>query len=159
MDQIINLLDEPLILVFIILFFGSWLGQIKIKGLSLGAAGVLLVAMVFGHFGYEVSPIVQNLGLSLFIVAIGLQAGPRFFRMMRSKGMIFGLISLSIILISVITTVIVAKVFHLSAPLSVGLKIGRASCRERVGVARGCAWADEGWMQVQPSRGGRAAVV
>lgn len=124
MDHIINLLDEPLILVFIILFLGSWLGQIKVKGLSLGAAGVLLVAMVFGHFGYEVSPIVQNLGLSLFIVAIGLQAGPRFFRMMRSKGMIFGLISLSIILISVITTVIVAKLFHLSAPLSVGLMTG-----------------------------------
>jgi len=124
MEQIIHLLDEPLILVFVILFLGSWLGQIKIKGLSLGAAGVLLIAMVFGHFGYEVSPIVQNLGLSLFIVAIGLQAGPRFFRMMRSKGMVFGLISLFIILISVITTIIVAKLFHLSAPLSVGLMTG-----------------------------------
>lgn len=124
MNVIIDVLDEPLILVFIILFLGSWLGQIKVKGLSLGAAGVLLVAMVFGHFGYEVSPIVQNLGLSLFIVAIGLQAGPRFFRMMRSKGMIFGLISLCIILISIITTIIVAKVFHLSAPLSVGLMTG-----------------------------------
>lgn len=124
MEHIIHLLDEPLILVFVILFLGSWLGQIKIKGLSLGAAGVLLIAMVFGHFGYEVSPIVQNLGLSLFIVAIGLQAGPRFFRMMRSKGMVFGLISLFIILISVITTIIVAKLFHLSAPLSVGLMTG-----------------------------------
>src|SRR5690625_2710774 len=112
MDQIINLLDEPLILVFIILFFGSWLGQINIKGLSLGAAGVLLVAMVFGHFGYEVSPIVRNFGLSLFIVAIGLQAGRRVVRMFRSKRMIFGIISLSFILISVITTVIVPKVFH-----------------------------------------------
>lgn len=78
MEQLIELLNEPLILVFVILFLGSWLGQIKIKGLSLRAAGVLLVAMVFGHFGYEVSPIIQNLGLSLFIVAIGLQAGPSF---------------------------------------------------------------------------------
>lgn len=124
MNYIIELLDEPLILVFIILFLGSWLGQIKIKGLSLGAAGVLLIAMVFGHYGYEVSPIVQNLGLSLFIVAIGLQAGPRFFRMMRSKGVIFGLISFFIILVSVITTIIVAKLFDLSAPLSVGLMTG-----------------------------------
>src|SRR5690625_2820971 len=109
MEHIIHLLDEPLILVFVILFLGSWLGQIKIKGLSLGAAGVLLIAMVFGHFGYEVSPIVQNLGLSLFIVAIGLQAGPRFFRMMRSIWMIFVLLSYSIILISVLMTAIVAE--------------------------------------------------
>src|SRR5690625_7600159 len=116
MDQIISLLNEPLILVFIILFLGSWLGQIKVKGLSLGAAGVLLVAMVFGHFGYEVSPIVQNLGLCLFIVAIGLQAGPRFFRMMRSNAMIFGLISFSITFISVISTEIVFIVFNLSSP-------------------------------------------
>ena len=124
MEQLIELLNEPLILVFVILFLGSWLGQIKIKGLSLGAAGVLLVAMVFGHFGYEVSPIIQNLGLSLFIVAIGLQAGPSFFRMMRSKGMIFGIIALVIVTISVITTIIVAKTFHISPALSVGLMTG-----------------------------------
>ena len=79
MEFIQSLLGEPLILLFVILFLGSWFGMLTIRGLSLGAAGVLLVAMMFGHFGYAVSPIVQNLGLSLFIVAIGLQAGPRFF--------------------------------------------------------------------------------
>ncbi|WP_284139377.1 TrkA C-terminal domain-containing protein [Virgibacillus sp. LDC-1] len=124
MDDILQLLNEPLILVFVILFLGSSLGQIKIKGLSLGAAGVLLVAMVFGHFGYEVSPIIQNLGLSLFIVAIGLQAGPRFFRMLRSNGLVFGMIAFCIVIVSVVTTILVAKIFHLSAPLSVGLMTG-----------------------------------
>lgn len=124
MKAIQLLLDDPLILVFFILFLGAGLGQIKVRGLSLGSAGVLLVAIVFGHFGYQVSPIVQDLGLSLFIVAIGLQAGPRFFRMMRSKGMVFGIISLFIVLISVLVTFIVARLFNLSAPLSVGLMTG-----------------------------------
>lgn len=124
MEFVIRLLDEPLLLIFVILFLGSWVGQLEIKGLSLGSAGVLLIAMVFGHFGYDVSPIVQNLGLSLFIVAVGLQAGPRFFRMMRSSGMVFGVIGLFIVLVAAITTIIVSRLFHLSEALSIGLMTG-----------------------------------
>ena len=124
MDSIIVLLKDPLLVVVVIIFLGSWLGQIKFKGLSLGSAGVLLVAMVFGHFGYEVSPIIQSFGLSLFIVAVGLQAGPRFFRMIRTSGFIFGIIGLLIVFIAAITTILVAKVFDLSPALSIGLMTG-----------------------------------
>ncbi|MUV36781.1 putative transporter [Lentibacillus sp. JNUCC-1] len=124
MNAIVDLLHEPLILVFAILLLGSALGSVKVKGISLGAAGVLLVAMVFGHFGFQVYPVVQNLGLSLFIVAVGLQAGPRFFRMMRSNGLIFGIIALLIVVVSIGTTLIVAKLFNLSTALSVGLMTG-----------------------------------
>ncbi|MDE5412614.1 aspartate:alanine exchanger family transporter [Alkalihalobacterium chitinilyticum] len=124
MTFVAALLQEPLLLLFVILFLGSWFGQLSIKGLRLGTAGVLLVAMVFGHFGYEVSQVVQNFGLSLFIVAVGLQAGPRFFRMMRTNGLIFGIIALLVVFVSVITTIIVSKVFNLSPALSVGLMTG-----------------------------------
>lgn len=124
MNIIIKLLADPLVLLIIILFLGSWLGQIRFRGLSLGASGVLFVGMVFGHFGYQISPIVQNLGLSLFIVAIGLQAGPRFFRIMRTKGYIFAILAVTVVLVSVITTVIVSKLFHLPSALSVGLMTG-----------------------------------
>lgn len=119
-----ELLGDPLLLLFLILFLGSLLGGIKVRGLSLGSAGVLLVAMVFGHFGYEVSPIAQNLGLSLFIVSVGLQAGPRFFRMIRSKGIIFGMISVIVIFSASLTTVIVSKIFDISPALGVGLFTG-----------------------------------
>ncbi len=123
-EFVISLLNEPLLLLFVILFLGSMLGQAKIKGLSLGTSGVLLVAMLFGHFGYEISQTVQNLGLSLFIVAVGLQAGPRFFRMMRSSGIVFGIIGLFIVLIAALTTIVVSKVFGLSPALSIGLMTG-----------------------------------
>ncbi|MCT2535722.1 YidE/YbjL duplication [Aquibacillus koreensis] len=124
MEFIVQFLEEPLLLLFVILFLGSWIGQTKVKGLSLGSAGILLIAMIFGHFGYEVSSIVQNFGLSLFIVAVGLQAGPRFFRMIRSSGIVFGIIGLLIVLVAAITTIIVSKVFHLSPALSIGLMTG-----------------------------------
>lgn len=119
-----KLLQDPLLLLVIILLLGSLLGQIEFRGISLGASGVLFVGMIFGHFGYEISPIIQNLGLSLFIVAIGLQAGPRFFRIMRTKGFILATISFIVVLVSVITTIIVSKLFHLPSALSVGLMAG-----------------------------------
>ncbi|MFN7251453.1 MAG: aspartate:alanine exchanger family transporter [Anaerobacillus sp.] len=119
-----TLLDDPLILIFVVLFVGSLIGQLEIKGINLGASGVLLFAMVLGHFGYKIPGIVQNLGLSLFIVAVGLQAGPRFFRMMRSSGLVFAILGFLIIVIATITTIIVSKVFNLSAPLSIGLMTG-----------------------------------
>jgi putative transport protein len=119
-----SLLQEQLLLLFFILFLGSVLGKWSIKGISLGSSGVLLVAMIFGHFGYQISATVQQLGLSLFIVAVGLQAGPRFFRMMRSNGMVFGIIGLLIVLIAAIVTILVSKVFHFSPALSIGLMTG-----------------------------------
>lgn len=124
MEYLASLLEEPLLLLFIILFLGSALGQLKIRGIGLGSAGVLLVAMGAGHWGYEVSPMIQNLGLSLFIVSVGLQAGPRFFRLMKTKGMLFGTIGLSIVLVGAITTVIVSRLFQLPPALSLGLMNG-----------------------------------
>lgn len=119
-----SLLDEPLFLLFFILLIGSFVGQLSYKGLNLGASGVLLIAMVFGHFGYEISSTVQNLGLSLFIVAVGLQAGPRFFRMMRSSGIVFGIIGFITVFIAAVTTVFVAKLFQLPPALSIGIMTG-----------------------------------
>jgi putative transport protein len=119
-----SLLEDQLLLLFIILFLGSVLGKASIKGLSLGSSGVLLVAMIFGHYGYQVSGTVQQLGLSLFIVAVGLQAGPRFFRMMRTSGVVFGIIGLLIVLIAAIVTIIVSRLFHFSPALSIGLMTG-----------------------------------
>lgn len=119
-----ELLNNYLALLFIILFLGSLLGEIKVKGLSLGSAGVLLVALIFGHFGYEISPVIQNIGLSLFIVSVGLQAGPRFFRMLRSKGLVFAILSIFVILAGSVSTFVVARLFDIDPALAVGLYTG-----------------------------------
>lgn len=124
MDAIGGFFKEPLPILFSILFLGSALGQMKIKGISMGTSGVLLIAMVFGHFGFEVPPVIQQFGLGLFIVAVGLQAGPRFFRMMKSSGIVFGIIGLLIVLVASITTIIVSELFDLSPALGIGIMTG-----------------------------------
>ena len=63
-------------------FFPSPFGAI-----SLGAAVVLFVALVFGHFGFSVPKAVMALGWLLFVYAVGLQARLRFFCTFRWQGL------------------------------------------------------------------------
>lgn len=84
-----------LLFVFAIAFLGFALGRIKIKGVSLGDAGVFIVALVFGCFFYQsldkslsgfaltALKIVENLGLILFVTSVGFIAGPKFFSNMK----------------------------------------------------------------------------
>ena len=81
--------------LFAIIAVGFALGRITIKGISLGDAGVFLVALLFGCLFYNdlsaqltiglvnytsnALKIVENLGLILFVTSVGFIAGPKFF--------------------------------------------------------------------------------
>ena len=86
-----------LLVVFSVLFLGYALGRIKIKGISLGDAGVFLIALLVGalFFGVDDSgallfdfsqnydysqslSLIESLGLILFVTSVGYMAGPRF---------------------------------------------------------------------------------
>jgi putative transport protein len=90
-------------LMFLILALGYLLGGINIKGVSLGTAGVFLVAILLGWLctlGFKDVPLlgsfymestsatvvknlkgpVQNIGLIMFVGAVGFIAGPNFFK-------------------------------------------------------------------------------
>ena len=123
-----DLLAEQMLVLFIILALGSWLGQLSWRGLSLGAAGVLFVALVFGHFGLGVPKAVQDLGLLLFVYAVGISAGPRFFRAFRRHGIRYVLIALVTVTAGAIATVGVALLFNLPGDLAAGLYTGALTC-------------------------------
>ncbi len=104
--------------VFSILFAGYALGRITIKGVSLGDAGVFIVALLFGALffdkldgqlvikgtteavGYASNAlsIIQNLGLILFVTAVGFIAGPKFFGNMKKNFKSYVLLGLVVIL-------------------------------------------------------------
>ncbi|MFO8002193.1 MAG: TrkA C-terminal domain-containing protein [Marinilabilia sp.] len=72
--------------LFMIICLGFILGSIKIKGISLDISAIIFVALIFGHFGVTMPPIIGTLGLILFIYTIGMQAGPGFFESFRRQG-------------------------------------------------------------------------
>ena len=85
--------------IFAIIVAGFALGRITIKGISLGDAGVFIMALVFGCLFYsqldaqltvkaalgsvsyttQALKIIENLGLILFVTSVGFIAGPKFF--------------------------------------------------------------------------------
>jgi len=88
-----------LFVVFLVLLCGYAFGRITIKGISLGDAGVFIIALLFGALFFYVNEsnqlifrasdkpydfngglsLIENLGLVLFVTSVGYIAGPKFF--------------------------------------------------------------------------------
>lgn len=104
--------------VFVIAAVGYALGRITIKGVSLGTAGVFIVALLYGALfsgslqatvtqmvdgtAVDISSnalkIVENLGLILFVTSVGFIAGPNFFKNLKQNYKSYILLGLVVIL-------------------------------------------------------------
>ena len=100
--------------LFAVLAVGYLLGRITIKGISLGSAGVFIVALVFGCFFYnnlsdalvisgttfvkDALKVIENIGLMFFVTAVGFIAGPGFVSNFKKNFKSYVLLGLVIIL-------------------------------------------------------------
>ena len=98
------------------IFVGLLLGKIKIAGISLGITWVLFVGIALSACGItlnaEMLHVIKELGLIFFVVAVGLQVGPGFFRSFKKGGLAMNLMALVNVALGVLITVIIAKVAH-----------------------------------------------
>jgi len=83
-------------------FTGVLIGKISIRSLKLGIAGVLFSGILIAHFGARANPeilhFVREFGLILFVYAIGIDVGPRFFNTFRKEGLKLNLFATGIVL-------------------------------------------------------------
>src|SRR5512139_2592370 len=82
MELVKTLLEQqPLMALFLTVAIGYLVGEINIKGFSLGVGAVLFVALAVGWFAPKSVPaaMVGTLGLALFLYAVGVQYGKQFF--------------------------------------------------------------------------------
>ena len=124
LDWLKNVFSSDIMIVFCIAVLGYALGSVHIKGLSLGTSGILIVALVFGHFGLTVPKVVQDLGLISFVTAVGFIAGPGFFRGFKKQALSYVLLGIAIILVGGLTCVGVIKLAGIPTDLSVGMMSG-----------------------------------
>ena len=98
------------------IFLGLLLGKIKIAHVSLGITWVLFVGIALSACGItlnaEMLHVLKEFGLILFVVAVGLQVGPGFFRSFKKGGLAMNLMALVNVALGVLITVIIAKVAH-----------------------------------------------
>ena len=95
------------------IFVGLLLGKIKIAHVTLGITWVLFVGIALSACGVslnaEMLHVVKEFGLILFVVAVGLQVGPGFFRSFKKGGLAMNLMALVNVALGVIITVVIAK--------------------------------------------------
>jgi putative transport protein len=119
-----SLWSESMLVLFAILVLGYFAGTVSVHGISLGASGVLFVALVCGYFGAQVPKEIMDLGLTLFVYCVGIQAGPMFFRNFRRSGWQFSVVAVAVVVAGAAAAVAVSYFMHIPHDIATGLYAG-----------------------------------
>jgi putative transport protein len=117
------LVQQPLMALFLTIAIGYLVGEINIKGFSLGVGAVLFVALAIGWLAPKSAPapMVGTLGLALFLYGVGVQYGKQFFLGLTSAN---GQKANFMALIGVLSAGLVSIVFVKAMDLNVGHALG-----------------------------------
>jgi putative transport protein len=122
-----SLEHQPLMALFLTIALGYIVGEITVKGFSLGVGAVLFVALGVGWFAPKSSPpaILGNFGLALFLYAVGIQYGKQFFIGLTSaSGLKANLAALIGVLVAGGVTILMIKWGGLNTGYALGLFAG-----------------------------------
>ena len=119
---------------------GLALGAVKVRGVSLGSAGVLFVGLAVGASGFslnrEVLEFVREFGLMLFVFTMGLQLGPGFFASLRRAGLRLNALAVGIVMAGFLSTWLSAALFGLQPGARLGLFSGATTNTPSLGAAQ-----------------------
>ena len=168
-SNLIGLGSTPTVflMAFLICFIGYALGAIKVKGLSLGTAGVFLFALLFGYLctlpGLKEIPVlgnfymgsaadakitsfkfISNIGLVLFVTSVGSIAGPKFFRDLKANAKTYVPMGALIICIGAIVTALFAMIPGIGSAYASGIMSGALTSTPAFSAAKEVAGSQEG---------------
>ena len=143
----LNQTGTVFLMAFLVCFIGYAIGAVKVKGLSLGTAGVFLFALLFGYLctlpGLQNIPVIgkfymadgsdakitsfkfiSNVGLVLFVTSVGSIAGPKFFRDLARNAKTYVPMGALIIAIGAVVTAVFALIPGVDAAYATGIMSG-----------------------------------
>ncbi len=150
--------------VFTIATLGYLVGGISIKGISLGSAGILVVAIAYGvllsYFpqfeiwgktitlwsAETVKPrfdLVSNIGTALFVTAVGLIAGPKFFRTFNKKSISYIFLGFIIIAVGAGSAIVLAAATGTDINMMIGILTGALTSTPGLAAAKEVALTPE----------------
>ncbi|HSM93932.1 MAG TPA: TrkA C-terminal domain-containing protein [Anaeromyxobacteraceae bacterium] len=117
---------NPLVLLFLVAAIGYPIGQIRVRGSSLGVAAVLFVGLAAGALDPRLAlpEIVYMLGLAIFVYTVGLANGRAFVATLRRDGVRQGAMAVAVLLFATALTAAFARSLRLDAALAAGLFAG-----------------------------------
>jgi putative transport protein len=128
MESVVTALEQqPLLAMFLTIATGYLVGEISIKGFSLGVGAVLFVALAIGWFVPAAAPhaLIGTLGLALFLYAVGIQYGRQFLLGLTSiNGLRANLMAILGVLLSGVVSLLIMSMTGLELGYALGLFAG-----------------------------------
>jgi putative transport protein len=131
---------QPVITLFLLLGCGYLIGRIKVAGFAVGpVVGTLLASIAFGRLGFRITAGAQAVGVALFVFSIGYQAGPRFFEVLKSRGIRYIALALFVIGTGFIITWVAGRLLELPPGGDAGLFAGGFTAGSMLAAAQAAA--------------------
>lgn len=148
-DVFVFLAEQPILLLFVLIGTGSLLGHVRVRGVGLGAAAVLFLAIGASAWAaglgvdLEIPEELGTLGLTLFTFSVGIVSGATFFSSLRrSLGQILAMVG--VLVTGAVVAVALGAALHLDPAVTAGAWAGAvtntpalAAAREAAGDATG----------------------
>ncbi len=135
-----NGLATTLLYICITGFVGVLLGKLSLGNVKLGIAGVLFTGIILAHFGAkfngEMLHFAQEFGLILFVYAIGIEVGPRFFSSFKGDGLLLNVFAVCIILGGFGVAIALHYIFDVKPEVITGIMCGAVTNTPGLGAAR-----------------------
>lgn len=145
MEFLVNLfggngLATTLLYICITGFVGVLLGKLSVGKVKLGIAGVLFTGIILAHFGAqfngEMLHFAQEFGLILFVYAIGIGVGPRFFSSFKGDGFLLNIFAICIVFGGFGIAVALHYMFDVKPEVITGIMCGAVTNTPGLGAAR-----------------------
>lgn len=136
-------IPQTVIIFGVVIAIGTWLGRVKIFGISLGVTWILFMGLAISYAGIHVNKetehFLKEFGLILFVYSIGLQVGPGFFSSLKKNAAVTNGLAAMVVLLGVLT--VVAFYFLLGQPITTltGVMSGAVTNTPGLGAAQAAA--------------------
>ena len=131
-----SLRENPELAIFLTLAVGFVIGRARIGSFRLGnVVGTLLAGVLVGQLDVKIDPLVKTVFFALFLFATGYKVGPQFFRGLKKNAASQALLTLVLCVVSLVTTVVAAKVMGYDAGTAAGLLAGAFTESTVIGTA------------------------
>ncbi len=124
MEYVNSVLSNSAFQVFSIAMIGYILGRIKIRGIEVGDAGILIISLIAGHFGVTCPSFAKSIGIVLFVASVGLIAGPKFFHNFLHNFRSYVRLGFCIIITGGLCAVLICLIGKVDGALAAGLLSG-----------------------------------
>src|SRR5690625_966003 len=122
--------------IFLTLALGYWVGAFKYISFSLGSVtGTLLIGILIGQIGIDISPQLKSIFFIMFLFAVGFGVGPQFIQGIASDGLPQALFAVVISTLCLVFAYIAAVLAGYGPGLAAGLLAGSQTISASIGLA------------------------